>query len=596
MSEQPASIPDHTAYRVWAPYADEVELHLNGTDLPMQQLPGNWWIAEPTKTPGDRYGYRIVRDGKRSEPLPDPRAHSLPDGVHGLGEVLDPHAFTFTDQHWRGVSLPGQVIYELHVGTFTPEGTFAGIIDKLDYLADLGVTVIELMPVQPFGGQRNWGYDGVSWHAVHAGYGGPLGLKQLVNAAHNKGIAVMLDVVYNHFGPDGNYTGQFGPYTGGGNTGWGEVVNLWGPHSDEVRRYILDAIHMWLTDYHIDGLRLDAVQTYADPGANHLLKQMQRLTDEITATTGCHKFLVAESDQNDPTLTNGRAGGGFGLAGQWDDDIHHALHTLVSGERHAYYADFGTAEVLATTLRQVFYHNGRYSTFRGRTHGAPVDTTATPASAFVTYTTTHDQTGNRAQGDRPSMHLTQEQLVLKAATIFCSPYTPMLFQGEEFAATTPFPFFCSHSDERLNQLTDEGRHREFRHFGWDTAEVPVPSDPATFASAKLDWDFSPAQQQVFAAYQQLLSLRRSYQLARPWLSDVTINHGPDWVSIERDNVAFVGNYSPTPHRVPVGGKLIYSFTNPTVEEASTLLDGWGFALIDTSVNTAATPAPGVALT
>ncbi|MBN9643633.1 malto-oligosyltrehalose trehalohydrolase [Corynebacterium mendelii] len=575
----PAPRRTPTTYRVWAPTPADVRLVVDGTTHPMTPADNGWWESFVPLRPGARYGYRLFDGDTWSKVVPDPRARRLPDGVHGLAETTDETSFTFTDDTWRGVSPGGQVIYELHTGTFTEQGDFAGIETKLDYLADLGVTVIELMPVQPFGGNRNWGYDGVSWHAVHEGYGGPEGLKHLVDAAHAKGIAVMLDVVYNHFGPDGNYAGMFGPYTTSGDTAWGDVVNLWEKNSDEVRNYILDAVYMWLTDYHIDGLRLDAVQAYHDPGAEHILAQMQKTAEQAAAETGRQKFLIAESDQNDPRLTRGRAGGGYGLAAQWDDDIHHALHTLVSGEQHAYYSDFGTTEVLAKTLTGVFYHNGCSSSFRGRTHGAPVDTHATPASCFVTYTTTHDQTGNRARGDRPSMNLPPEKQVLKAAVICCSPYTPMLFMGEEFGAETPFAFFCSHTDDELNRLTDQGRHREFAYFGWDTDDVPVPSDEQTFLDSKLRWDFSPEQQRILDAYTTLLRLRRTWRLARPWLDEVTVNHSDQWLTIERDDVFLAANFSDREQRIPLGGRLIYSFTGARATDSETILDPWGFALV-----------------
>ena len=573
-----------TAYEpfsVWAPHARNVRLRLSDETFPMRAARGNWWVAERVAEPGQRYGFELF-DGKEwSKALPDPRSTAQPDGVHGLSEVTDP-AFPWTSEGWTGRPLAGQVIYELHVGTFTPAGTFEGVVDKLGYLRDLGVTAIELMPVQPFGGERNWGYDGVEWHAVHQGYGGPEGLKKLVDAAHNAGIGVILDVVFNHFGPDGNYNGMFGPYTSGGNTGWGEVVNISGPDSDEVRAYILDAVRLWFEEYRIDGLRLDAVHSLDDRGAHSILEQMQAIADDVAARTSVPRYLIAESDLNDPRLITGTDGGGYGLAGQWVDDIHHALHTLVSGESHAYYEDYGSLDALAKTLRGGYFFTGTWSSYRGRTHGRAIDTAAVPAHRLVTYTTTHDQTGNRAGGDRPSMTLTPAQQVLKAAVIYASPFTPMLFMGEEFGAQTPFAFFCSHTDEELNRLTSEGRKREFARSGWDDNEVPDPADPATFESSKLDWEFSQEQQEIHAAYRQLLQLRRELGLARPDLSKLAVETGTGddtWLAMGHDDVMLVANLSERPVTAPYGGELIWSFTQPSVELDRTSLGPWEFALI-----------------
>ncbi|QNQ90537.1 malto-oligosyltrehalose trehalohydrolase [Corynebacterium poyangense] len=567
---------------VWAPRPQLVELVTEDSQgerhiHPMHKS-GQWWSSTVPATPGLRYGFRI--DGEVV--APDPRATSLPDGPHGLGEIIDPD-FSWQDHDWHGRQLPGSVIYELHVGTFSNQGTFDGVINHLDYLVDLGVTTIELMPVQPFGGNRNWGYDGVSWHAVHDGYGGPDGLRRLVNAAHLKGLAVYLDVVYNHFGPDGNYTGLFGPYAlPGSMTGWGEVVNISGPDSDEVRRYILDAVKLWFEVYHIDGLRLDAVHAYDDTGAYSIMENIQNVADEVSEKSGIPRQVVAESDLNDPRLINKVEAGGYGLAAQWADDIHHALHTLVSGELHAYYADFGSPSDLKKTLLGAYKFAGDYSSFRGRTHGRPVDTSAVPPWKFITYTTTHDQTGNRARGDRPSMNLIPTQQVLKAAIIYCSPFTPMLFMGEEFGAQTPFPFFCSHTDPELNRLTKEGRYHEFARSGWDESEVPDPADPETFHSAVLDWNFTTTEQEIFNAYRQLLQLRKEYHLDRDTWRSLNVEIGDEdtpWIAFGYSDVALIANLSTQPLTVPVGGNLRYSFSEPTVSSHSTDLGPWEFALV-----------------
>lgn len=565
-------------YRVWAPYPENVRLVRNGETHPMNREGGGWWSAALRREVGDLYGFELFDGAEWSKTLPDPRSGSQPEGVHGLSRV-EPREFDWHDQRWTGRILPGSVLYELHVGTFSTEGTFAGVVDKLPHLRDLGVDAIELMPVQPFGGTRNWGYDGVLWHAVHEGYGGVHGLRALVDAAHAAGIAVYLDVVYNHFGPDGNYTGMFGPYTAGGSTGWGEVVNINGAGSDEVRSYILDAARGWFEDFHIDGMRLDAVHALDDRGAYSLLEQLTVLAEEVSTVTGVPRSLIAESDLNDPRLITPREAGGYGLQAQWVDDIHHGLHALVSGEVNGYYADFGDSAALADTLINVFRHTGDHSTFRGRNHGRGIHRDLTPAHRFVTYTTTHDQTGNRATGDRPSMTLSPRQQLLKAAVIYCSPYTPMLFMGEEFGATTPFAFFCSHTDPELNRLTSEGRIREFARLGWDPTAIPAPDDPATFESSRLDWGFSVEQKQILEGYRTLLRLRRQLRLAQPDLLEITVDHGPGWIAMRNGATLLVANFTGTELEVPHTGELLYSFSSPQVRDTSTVLDAWGFAIL-----------------
>lgn len=498
-------------YSVWAPLAENVDLVLrpaqSGTEsehdseqrLPMTRGTDDWFHADVPAAAGDRYGFSV--DG--SPVFPDPRSRRQPDGIHGLSEVWQ----IDSPRRPLGRPLQGEVLYELHVGTFTEAGTFDAAIDKLDELKAVGVTAIELMPVQPFGGKRNWGYDGVMWHAVTDVYGGPDGLLRLIDAAHDRDLAVVLDVVYNHFGPDGNYTGVFGPYTAGGSTGWGDVVNLQGRDSDEVRAYILEAVRLWTQEFGIDGLRLDAVHALDDTGAVSIIEQIRDAAEP--------SWIIAETDQNDPVYTEG-----YKVA-QWNDDIHHAIHTVVSGEDHAYYSDFGTLEVLATTFQRVFWHDGRFSSFRGRTHGRPV--TDPQTWRFVTYTTTHDQTGNRAAGDRPSMNLTVSQQLAKATLVLTSPFTPMLFMGEEWGASTPFAFFVDHENEELNQATREGRMREFARAGWNPQDVPNPAAEETFRSSVLNWaernDAPHAE--VLRGYTELLEFRRTHRLAEAELLDVS---------------------------------------------------------------------------
>lgn len=484
-------------FSVWAPKAENVELELEGARHPMERH-GEWFRVATPRIEGARYGFSV--DG--SDVFPDPRSRRQPDGIHGLSQVWMKDEPTQT----LGRPLKGEVVYELHVGTFTPAGTLDSAIERLDDLVDLGVTAVELLPVQPFGGQRNWGYDGVSWHAVSEVYGGPDALARFVEAAHAKGVAVILDVVFNHFGPDGNYTGVFGPYTSGGSTGWGEVINIQGALSDEVRAYILDAVAIWTKEFGIDGLRLDAVHALDDVGAVSIVEQIR----DVAAPS----YVIAETDQNDPKYTET-----FGVA-QWNDDVHHAIHTAVSGENHAYYSDFGTVEVLATTFQRVFWHDGRFSSFRERTHGRALQNP--DYSKFVVYTTTHDQTGNRAAGDRPSMNLSVEQQLAKAALVLISPFTVMLFQGEEWGASTPFAFFVDHEDPELNRLTREGRMREFARAGWDPEEVPDPAAEQTFLDSKLNWAERTAgdHARVLAGYKELLRLRKELRMAQAELVDV----------------------------------------------------------------------------
>ena len=546
-------------FSVWAPKAENVELELDGARHPMTRE-GDWFIADLPRELGARYGFSV--DG--SPVFPDPRSRRQPDGIHSLSQVWE------ADRQVEplGRPLKGEVIYEMHLGTFTPEGTLDSAIERLDDLIDTGVTAVELMPIQPFGGKRNWGYDGVSWHAVSELYGGPDALLRFVEAAHAKGLAVILDVVYNHFGPDGNYTGVYGPYTSGGSTGWGEVVNIQGPQSDEVRAYILDAVKIWTKEFGIDGLRLDAVHALDDVGAVSIIEQMR----DVAAPS----YLIAETDQNDPKFTER-----FGVA-QWDDDVHHAIHTAVSGENHAYYSDFGTVEVLATTFQRVFWHDGRFSSFRGRTHGRALEDP--DYSQFVTYTTTHDQTGNRAAGDRPSMNLTVEQQLAKAALVLTSPFTVMLFQGEEWGASTPFAFFVDHEDPELNRLTSEGRMREFARAGWDPQDVPDPADEQTFLDSKLKWEERDKGEhaRVLAGYKELLGMREKYELYDAelvdiaWHSDEPLSGEP--FTIERTEAEDVdydvsGRWIELTYKAP---ETVVTVTVNLSDAPARGLDGWGY--------------------
>ncbi len=507
----------HT-YQVWAPEASEVGLLVGTaepTAYPMQRGDDGWWRVEAD--PGDgRYAFSV--DG--SDPRPDPRSLSQPDGVHGASQLVDTGAFPWTDREWSGVSLPEAVVYEMHVGTFTPGRTFDSAVQRLDHLASLGVTVVEVMPVAAFPGDHGWGYDGVSLYAVHPAYGGPAAFARFVDACHARGIAVWLDVVYNHFGPSGNYLATFGPYfTAKHHTPWGKAVNLDDVASDDVRSYLLDNARMWMHDFHLDGLRLDAVHELHDHRAVTLLDELAELADQISHETGVPRHLVAESDRNDPATVAPRGpggSGGVGLHGQWVDDVHHALHVALTGESQGYYADFATPGALAKVLGTTpFFHDGTFSSFRGRTHGEVVDPEVTPGWRFVASLQTHDQVGNRAVGDR-LCHLAPTGLAaVGAALLLTSPYTPMLFMGEEWAAGTPWQYFTAHSEEWLAESIRQGRAREFAEHGWSDA-VPDPQALSTVEASTLDWSEleQPQHARMLQWYRTLLRLRRELPALR----------------------------------------------------------------------------------
>lgn len=506
---------DRHRFTLWAPEAETVDLLL-GADpetaarVRMSQADDGWWAVEADPAPHEgRYAYSV--DG--GIPVPDPRSGRQPDGVHAPSQLVDTDAFTWTDQDWAGIALEGAAVYELHVGTFTQEGTFEAAVERLDHLVDLGVSVVELMPVAAFPGRHGWGYDGVSLYAVHEPYGGPEGLARFVDAAHSKGLAVWLDVVYNHLGPSGNYLGLVGPYfTDQHHTPWGQAVNLDAPHSDGVRAFLLDNIRQWLEAYHLDGLRLDAVHALHDDRATHVLEEMSALADEIGERTGIPRTLVAESDRNDPATVAPRGpggSGGLGLHGQWADDVHHALHVLLTGETQGYYADFADPDALGKVLaRTPFFHDGTFSTFRGRVHGRPVDPATTPGSRYVVSLQTHDQVGNRAVGDRIHHGISAGRHAAGAALLLTSPYTPMLFMGEEWGASTPWQYFTDHEEEELAEAIRQGRQAEFAEHGWG-GTVPDPQDPATVTASTLSWQEvdAPGHAEMLAFYRELLRLR-----------------------------------------------------------------------------------------
>ncbi|MFF5078983.1 malto-oligosyltrehalose trehalohydrolase [Actinoplanes sp. NPDC000266] len=539
-----------TLFEVWAP-EKTVRLRIGEDVLDMERGDDGWWRLDvPSAGPGADYAY-VLSD--HETPLPDPRSPWQPEGVHGPSRVYDQTAFAWTDKAWTGRQLPGSVLYELHIGTYTPEGTFDAAIERLDHLVELGVDMVELLPVNSFNGEYNWGYDGVCWYAPHEVYGGPDGLKRFVDAAHRRGLGVVLDVVYNHFGPSGAYAPMFAPYlSAAGSNPWGDSVNLDGPHAGEVRRYIIDSALMWLRDYHVDALRLDAVHALVDHSAVNLLEQLAVEVESLSTHVNRPLSLIAESDLNDAKLITPREAGGYGLQGQWADDVHHALHTLLTGERQGYYADFGSLDCLQTVLEGAFFHANTWSSFRQRHHGRPVNRAVIPGHRFVTYLQNHDQIGNRAVGDRISATLSPGLLKIGATLLFTSPFTPMLFMGEEWAASSPWQFFTSHPEPELAAAVQNGRRREFATHGWAEAEVPDPQDPATFQRSKLDWDElgKPGHAEILDFYRRLIALRRSRtDLSDPRLDRVEVWHGDHHLVMKRGNCAVAVNLAATPQTV-----------------------------------------------
>jgi len=566
-------------YRVWAPNASRVDLRLGtGSDsvetVALESVPGGSWVVPKgvsvPRQAGTRYGFSL--DGSERV-LPDPRSRRQPDGVHAESAAFSPSAFSWSDASWKGRQLAGGVIYELHIGTFTPEGTLDSAVARLDHLVELGVDFVEVLPVNSFNGTHNWGYDGVLWYSVQETYGGPTAYQHFVDECHARGLGVIQDVVYNHLGPSGNYLPEFGPYlhSESANT-WGSSVNLDEP---EVRRYILDNALMWLEDFHVDGLRLDAVHALVDTSPRHILHELAEEVDALSAFLGRPLSLIAESDMNDATMVEPREANGQGLAAQWSDDYHHALHVALTGETSGYYADFASLKALAKVSTLGFFHDGTYSSFRGRKHGQPIDPVM-PTWRLVTFSQDHDQIGNRAAGDRLTATLDAGQLAIAAVLTVASPYTPMLFMGEEWGAKTPWQFFTSHPEPELGRLTAEGRIREFAEMGWDPASVPDPQDPRTFENSKLDWDEPQHGEHatLLALYKELIALRRS----QPALSDPSFAHlrasyddELRWFRLERDNLSIVVNFGTETLELPVLAATVILRTDEDASVSETTL-------------------------
>jgi maltooligosyltrehalose trehalohydrolase len=507
---QPSSEANSSAYctfMLWAPLCQQVAVHLvepTEAFIPLQRDEQGYWSGTlPEICPGTLYYYHL--DGERD--CPDPASFSQPQGVHGPSQVIDPqHAWT--DQDWTGVTLEQMTLYELHVGTFTSEGTFEAIIPRLPELKSLGINTIEIMPVAAFPGDRNWGYDGVFPYAVQTSYGGVEGLKQLVNACHVEGMAVVLDVVYNHLGPEGNYLWELGTYfIDKYKTPWGSAVNYDDVYSNGVRHYFIENVRYWLETCQLDALRLDAVHAIYDFGAKHILKEMATITKQLAQQQGRQLYLIAESDLNDPQIIRPQAQGGYGIDAQWSDDFHHALHAVLTGEQQGYYSDFGSLEHLAKAYRNAFVYAWDYSPFRKRYHGE--EPKGCLGRQFVVCSQNHDQVGNRMGGDRLSTLIPFAAQKLAAAAVILSPFVPLLFMGEEYGEPNPFLYFVSHSDQALIKAIREGRKVEFAEFHAQ-GEAPDPQTPETFARSTLQWDLRQQgkHQQLWQFYQRLFELRR----------------------------------------------------------------------------------------
>ncbi|ACM19575.1 maltooligosyltrehalose trehalohydrolase, putative [Geotalea daltonii FRC-32] len=500
---------DKAYFKVWAPKAGKVALRLfsPGSERSIDLAAGEdgYFTTEVEKvSAGDSYLYLL--DGHTERP--DPVSRFQPQGVHGPSMIVDPRQFPWQDQGWQGIPLEAYVIYELHVGVFSDDGTFTAAIPHLDYLKDLGVTAVEIMPVAQFPGNRNWGYDGVYPFAPQSSYGGPEGLRELVDACHGKGLAVILDVVYNHFGPEGNYLNDYGYYfTDRYRTPWGDAINFDGPHSDQVREYFIANALYWIHEYHFDALRLDAIDRIYDLGATHFLRALADEVHRHGQQLGRRIYLIAESDLNDVRLINPPETGGYGVDAQWNDNFHHALHALLTGEKEGYYQDFGRFDHLVKAFTEGYVYSGEYSRYRKKRHGNSAKNC--PTVQFVAFSQNHDQVGNRLHGDRLAAKLPLQKLLLAAGTVLLSPYLPLLFMGEEYGEKAPFNYFVSYGDSFLIEAVRKGRKEEFAAFAW-AEEALDPQDPDTFMQSKLDLKVRQGGEHaaLFACYKKLLSLRR----------------------------------------------------------------------------------------
>ncbi len=573
-------------FRVWAPNADKVDLLMEEQARAMIPDKHGWWKAE--EPPGHGMDYSFMLDGEG--PFPDPRSPWQPMGINGPSRWLDHNRFSWSDQNWQPGPLSSSLIYELHVGTFTPQGTFPAVTGRLDHLLELGVTHIELMPVAEFSGKRGWGYDGVDLFAPHHSYGHPEELKGLINICHDRGIAVILDVVYNHLGPLGNYLSRFGPYfTNRYLTPWGDAVNFDGPDSDQVRRFFIDNALMWLRDYHFDGLRIDAVHAIFDKSAIHFLEQLADEVKQLEAQLGRHLVLIAESDLNDPRIVRPSQMGGYGLDAQWNEDFHHALHAALTGEKQGYYADFGGLAPLAKVFKQSLVYDGCYSVYRRSLHGRPA--TDLSGHQMIGCLQNHDQVGNRAFGERTSHLLSRDQLKIGAALMLTSPFVPMLFQGEEWGAATPFLYFTAHEEPDLAEAVRQGRRREFSAFDWPLEDIPDPQDPDTFERSKLKWEelHSEPHAELLSWHKELVRLRRMLSAlnnSRPDKVEVSFNQEQNQLIIQRKPVVIVCNMADHPQAIPLhetletGRILLKSHEEIVLEGDNIRMPAYAVAILD----------------
>lgn len=497
-----------TRFTVWAPYRESVQVRLEGAEnrtAHLQPLQRGYFRGEiHGAEPGDNYS--LILDGDLVRP--DPASRYQPDSVHGPSQIVDPSAFSWTDSHWFNISLSDLVLYEVHPGTFTPGGTLDDIIERLEEIAEMGINCLSLMPVAQFPGGRNWGYDAVLPFAVQNTYGGPWALQRLVNACHSRNMAVVLDVVYNHLGPEGNYLADFGPYfTSCYSTPWGPALNFDSAHSDEVRNFFLRNALSWIEEFHLDGLRLDAVHAIFDMSAHPFLQELSAQIRTLSQALGKPVHLLPESDANDSRLLREETEGGLGHDAQWADDFHHSVHALLTGERGGYYQDFGGLGHLEKALRQGYVYDGVYSPFRLRRHGN--SPRGLSGERFLVYTQNHDQVGNRREGDRLSTMIPFEADKLSAGLLLLSPFLPLIFMGQEYGETAPFQYFTSHTEDWIIEATRQGRKEEFAAFNWN-GEPPDPQDPETFSRCVLNWQLRETGRHKTLAglYTRLIQLRR----------------------------------------------------------------------------------------
>lgn len=534
------------SFTVWAPQRKNVSLVIypDKKTYPMQKDEQGYWATTLQNIkPGTKYMFRL--DGETDRP--DPASLSQPDGVHNASEVID-RSFNWSDEGWKGMQLQDMILYELHTGTFTDQHDFRGIISKFDYLLDLGVNAIEIMPVAQFPGSRNWGYDGVYPYAVQDSYGGANGLKELVNAAHKKGIAVVLDVVYNHMGPEGNYLNDYGPYfTQKYNTPWGAALNYDDAYCDGVRNFFLQNALMFLDEFHIDGLRMDAVHAIIDLSAKHFMQQLKEEVAKLEEKTGRRKLLIAEIDLNNVRYINPIKKGGYGIDGQWVDEFHHAVHSILTGETEGYYEDFGTMQELEKAFRNPYVYDGIYSTHRKKIFGS--DASENPFDQFIVFTQNHDQVGNRVLGDRLTSTLNFEEMKLAAASMLLSPYVPMLFMGEEYGDKNPFLYFVSHTDKELIENIRNGRKKEFSYFNFKD-EFPDPESEETFKKSMLSWSLDEEQHATMLRfYKYLIAFRKNRKAMQSMSRESMIVHPAQnkMLALERmnedDHILIVFNYS-----------------------------------------------------